>query len=106
MSEEQFKKCGDAIDPDWRKVDFSTFVLSLGTSVMMHLGQGHSEDGKSPATNLPLAHHVIDIITMLKDKTQGNLDEDESRLVETVLYDLRLKFVDACRNSSSVTQAK
>jgi hypothetical protein len=106
MSEEQFKQCGDAIDPDWRKVDFSTFVLSLGTSVMMHLGQGPSEGDSRPEVNLPLARHVIDIIAMLKEKTRGNLDEDEDRLVETVLFDLRLKFVDACKSASSVTQAE
>lgn len=106
MSEEQFKKCGEAIDPDWRKVDFSTFILSLGTSVMMHLGQGPSEDDNRPEVNLPLARHVIDIIAMLKEKTQGNLDEDEVRLVETVLFDLRLKFVDACKSASSVRHAE
>ena len=106
MSEEQFKKCGDAIDPDWRKVDFSTFILSLGTSVMMHLGQGPIEGEARAQANLPLARHVIDIIAMLQEKTRGNLSEDESRLVDTVLFDLRLKFVDACRSASSVTTAE
>ncbi len=106
MSEEQFKKCGDSMDPEWRRVDFSTFVLSLGTSVMMHLGQGPIEGESRATANLPLARHVIDIIAMLKDKTRGNLDEDEERLVETVLFDLRLKFVDACKGASSVTQSE
>ena len=81
MSDEQYKKCGDHAGFDPHKVDFSTFVLSLGTSVMMHLGQGPTEAGME--VSLPLARQMIDIIAMLKDKTQGNLDENEQHLIDT-----------------------
>ncbi|NOZ01261.1 MAG: DUF1844 domain-containing protein [Deltaproteobacteria bacterium] len=88
-------------------VDFSTFVLSLGTSVLVHLGVGEEEgEGESAEKriNLPLARHVIDILAMLKDKTAGNLEEDEEKLVDQLLFDLRLKFVEACNAQGSHTQ--
>ena len=83
-----------------RTVDFSTFVLSLGTSALYHLGQGAPAGTDRPVVDLTMARHVIDLIAMLKDKTTGNLDEDETGLVETLLFDLRLKFVEVCKRQS------
>ena len=76
-------------------VTFSTFILSLNTSALFHLG-----DVPDPATgekknDLVLAKHAIDTLSMLRDKTVNNLDEDEKRLLETVLFDLQLRFVKA-----------
>jgi hypothetical protein len=99
--EDHYEKCGDNLDPEIRKVDFSTFVLSLGTSVLVQLGQMGHDDGPKPMVSLPMARQIIDIITMLQDKTRGNLTEDEGKLIETLLFDLRLKFVDACKAASS-----
>jgi hypothetical protein len=101
MADLDDKNCPD--DPEWRQVDFSTFVLSLGTSVLYHLGQAGGPEGGRPMTNLPMARHVIDIIAMLQTKTQGNLTEDEDKLIEALLFDLRLKFVDACRSAAVET---
>ncbi len=89
---------------DLRQVDFGTFLLSLGTSALYHLGQGAPEGGQKPAVNLPLARHVIDLIAMLQQKTKGNLTEDESSLVETLLFDLRLKFVEVCKRQSQTVE--
>lgn len=104
MSDEQYKKCGDHAGFDPHKVDFSTFVLSLGTSVMMHLGQGPTEAGME--VSLPLARQMINIIAMLKDKTQGNLDENEQHLIDTLLFDLRLKYIDVCKATPKTTEEK
>jgi hypothetical protein len=79
------------------RADFSQLVLSLGTSTLYHLGLvGDPESGKPPAEpNLPLARQSIDILEMLEAKTQGNLDAEEAKLLEGILYELRMHFVDA-----------
>jgi len=76
------------------ELDFSTFVLSLVTSAMVHLGEAPHPDGQT-RKDLQLAKQTIDILGMLRDKTQGNLTPQESQLVEEVLYDLRLRYVSA-----------
>jgi hypothetical protein len=81
------------------EIDFSTFVLSLSTSALVHLGEVSRPDGKQQK-DLALAKQTIDIVAMLKNKTVGNLTEEESRLLEELLFDLRLKYVAATRASS------
>ena len=76
--------------------DFSMFVLSLGHSAMMHLGLApHPETGESVEKNLPLAQQTIDTLEMLQEKTRGNLDEKETHLLQSVLYELRMGYVKA-----------
>ena len=75
-------------------IDFSTFVLSLSHSALMHLGDApHPETGKVE-TNLSLARQTIDLIAMLEEKTKGNLTGDEERLITQILFDLRMRFVE------------
>lgn len=76
------------------EIDFSTFVLSLSTSAMVHLGESPGPGGEQ-AKDLPLAKQSIDILALLQDKTTGNLSADEQRLLREVLYDLRLRYVAA-----------
>jgi hypothetical protein len=76
-------------------VDFHTFVLSLGSSALMHLGELERPGEGAAKKDLSLAKHTIDILVMLQDKTRGNLNADEQRLLESLLYDLRLRFVEA-----------
>jgi hypothetical protein len=73
-------------------IDFATFVLSLSTSAMVHLGEAPAPDGSS-AKNLELARQTIDILGMLEDKTKGNLSDDEAKLLQQLLCDLRLRYV-------------
>ena len=80
---------------DLPEIDFSTFLLSLCTSAMMHLGDASDESGRTHR-NLPLAKETIDILAMLAKKTEGNLSEDERKLLEEQLYTLRLRYVEAC----------
>lgn len=72
--------------------DFTTLVLSLSTSALMHLGEVPGEGGQPLPKNLPMAAHTIDLLAMLEEKTRGNLTGDEERILSGVLYDLRLKY--------------
>jgi hypothetical protein len=75
-------------------VDFHTFVLSLGSSALLHLGELEHPDVGAAQKDLPLAKHTIDILAMLQDKTKGNLTPAEDKLIESLLYDLRLRYVE------------
>lgn len=76
-------------------MDFSTFVISLGSNALLHLGGTEAEEADSGPAQLELARQTIDILAMLQDKTTGNLTEDEGELLTSVLYRLRISFVDA-----------
>ncbi|GAO05304.1 DUF1844 domain-containing protein [Anaeromyxobacter sp. PSR-1] len=75
-------------------IDFYTFVLSLGSSAFVHLGDApHPETGELAEANLLLAKQTIDILSMLAEKTKGNLTDEEARFLENLLTDLRLRYV-------------
>ena len=79
-------------------VDFGTFVISLGTSALYHMGMvPDPETGKPAAPNLPVARQTIDTLEMLQEKTRGNLDPQESKLFENLLYELRMRFVEVAK---------
>ena len=75
-------------------VDFTTFVLSLSHSALMHLGETPSPETGEIEPNLPLARQTIDLVGMLEEKTKGNLTGDEERLVAQILFDLRMRYVE------------
>ena len=77
--------------PGLGPMDFSTFVISLGSSVLIQLGQG----GEPVEGGLELAKQSIDILTMLDEKTKGNLSDEESALLTSVLYQTRMAYVEA-----------
>jgi hypothetical protein len=81
--------------------DFATLVLSLGSSAIMYLGQSEDPDGKKPARNLPMAKHAIDLLTVLEEKTKGNLSSEEGQILESLLFDLRLRYVEALKTASA-----
>jgi len=93
---------------DLPEMSFATLVLSLTTSALVHLGvppeggePGERAGGEpAPEPNLPLARQTIDILEILQEKTRGNLDEAELRLLESVLHDLRMRFVAARKGGS------
>ena len=75
-------------------IDFYTFVLSLASSAFVHLGDApHPESGEVAGADLPLAHQVIDILDMLREKTRGNLTPEEGKFLENLLTDLRLRYL-------------
>ncbi len=75
------------------EVNFSTFILSLSSSALMHLGEISDPVSKEKKKDLPLAKHTIDIIGMLQEKTKGNLTDNEKKLTDGILYDLRMRYV-------------
>lgn len=78
-------------------VDFGTFVLSLGSSALVHLGEIQHPETAEAKENLSLARQTIDLLAMLEEKTKGNLTPEETRFLRDLLADLRLKFVEKSR---------
>lgn len=76
-------------------LDFSTLVLTMASTAMVHLGKLSGPESSAEAPDLPAAKQIIDILNVLEDKTKGNLDEAEQNLLRSLLYDLRVAYVDA-----------
>ena len=75
------------------EVTFSSFLLSLSTSALMHLGEVPDPVTKKVDKSLALAKQSIDMLGMLKEKTKGNLSADEEKLMDHLLADLRWRYV-------------
>ncbi|MFQ5578992.1 MAG: DUF1844 domain-containing protein [Nitrospiria bacterium] len=75
-------------------VNFSSFILSLATSALIHLGEDANPATGEKSVQLPMARQVIDLLTLLEKKTRGNLSKDEAGLISQLLYTLRMKFVE------------
>lgn len=76
---------GRALPP----VSFSSLIVSLASSAMANLGEGPDSQ-----VDLELARHSVDVLSLLRDKTKGNLDEEETKLLDTLLYEVRMKFME------------
>lgn len=81
---------------DLPPLDFSTFIVSLRTSAMLHLGKGREDGG----IELALARQEIDLLGILEEKTRGNLSGEEERLLSQILFDLRTRYI-AVRDQQS-----
>jgi hypothetical protein len=75
------------------EMNFSTFVVSLNASALMHLGLMADPIQGQKVKNLELGKQTIDILVMLEEKTRGNLATEEEKLLQSILYDLRINFV-------------
>ena len=75
------------------KVTFSTFIFSLASSALVHLGEVSDPVTNQKSVNLTMARQIIDTLAVIEEKTQGNLSKDEEQLLKSLLYDLRMKFV-------------
>ncbi len=81
-------------EPEIPKIDFGTFLISLFSNTLIHLGElAEEEDAPPPPANLPLARQTIDIIDILRQKTKGNCTPEEEKLFENMLYELRMRYV-------------
>ena len=78
-------------------VTFSTFVLGLSTQALLHLGEIPNPVTRTLETDLDAARQVIDILGVLADKTRNNLEPGEQSLLESALYDLRMRYVELRR---------
>ena len=75
------------------QVDFPTFIMSLSSSAFYHLGDMPDPTTGKKELNLPAVQQTIDMLNMLKEKTKDNLKEDESKLLEQLIYELQVKYV-------------
>jgi len=97
------KVCGEGKVPDKEgrcvmpEVTFSTFVMSLNTSVLFHLGELPDPESGQKVVNVDLARHAIDTLVVLEEKTKGNLTDDEAELMKNILYDVKMRFVNAVK---------
>ena len=79
-------------------LSFLAFVLSLAHTAAVHFGDiPDPVSGKISEPNLPAAQQMIDILAMLEEKTRGNLSAEERQLIDQVLYELRMRFVEVSR---------
>lgn len=85
-------------DPRAPQLDFNALALSLGSSALVHLGEMPDPGtGTTAKIDLGLAQQSIDLLALLEEKTRGNLTDDERGFLDKLLYELRVKFVEAAR---------
>ncbi len=85
---------------DQSKIDFSNFILSLNTSALIHLGDLPDPQSRERIYDIQSAKQTIDILELLKTKTEGNLDSEELKLLDDVIYDLRMKYVKIMKSDN------
>lgn len=81
-------------------LNFETFVLSLGTATMVSLGEIENPVTKKRDKNLGAAKQNIEILDILSEKTKGNLNDMETKILQGILYETRLKYVEARKNET------
>ncbi|HZH83924.1 MAG TPA: DUF1844 domain-containing protein [Phototrophicaceae bacterium] len=96
-SEERREASGATSSETLPEINFSTFVIGLSTQALMHLGEIANPVSGDVEIDVPTAKQMIDILGLLKDKTRGNLNASEDRLMEDILFDLRMKYVEAVK---------
>ena len=79
--------------PQLPEINFPTFVVSLNASALLHLGAIEDPTTGEKTKDLPMAKQTIDILSMLEEKTSGNLTSEEANLLKNILYDLRIMYV-------------
>ena len=84
---------GDPMPP----IDFNTFILSMASATLMHLGEVEGPEGRKGELNLPLARHHIDLVAMLQEKTKGNLTGEEERILDEVIDEMRERFEEVSK---------
>jgi hypothetical protein len=82
------------------EVTFTTFMVGLSTQALAALGEISDPVSGARSKDLQAAQQLIDIIGMLREKTRGNLDPDEDGLIEAILFDLRMKYVELARQTA------
>lgn len=83
---------GESPEPP-SELSFSGFVLGLGTQALMLLGELPDPQGRLARPEPAAARQLIDILGLLKEKTRGNLSQDEEKILEQLLFDLRMRYV-------------
>ncbi|MBD0316155.1 MAG: DUF1844 domain-containing protein [Nitrospiraceae bacterium] len=80
-------------EPPGLPVTFSSFVISLGSSSLMLMGEKLDPQQQPVPVNLPQAKEIIDLLSVLEEKTKGNLTPEEQTVLRDMLYALRMKYI-------------
>ena len=88
-----------------QQLTFTAFVLSLASSAAIHFGDlPDPASGGNAEPNLDGASQMIEILSLLEQKTRGNLSAEERQLLEQVLYELRMRFVEASSGAKRIVE--
>ncbi len=98
QTESQYREARESGGGELPAVDFSTLVLSLSHSTLLHLGDAPDPADGQSHVDLPMARQTIDLLALLQEKTRGNLTGPEESLLAQALYDLRLRYVEVARS--------
>ncbi len=88
-------------EPADASLTFLGYISGLVMAAAVYLGDQKDPMTGLQAVNLTSAGHAIDVLTMLQEKTRGNLSDDEERFLDGALYELRMKYVEATRKGGS-----
>jgi len=81
------------------EVDFMNFITSLSLQSLISLGEIESPFTEKKEVNIKQARFLIDTLDMIKQKTEGNLTEEESKMLDTMLYELKMKYVEKSKGA-------
>jgi len=94
VEKEQGEKTSDTKKgTHYLEANFSAFVSSIAMEALIFLGEIQNPITKKKEENLVQARYIIDVLSVLKEKTKGNLSAEESNIIDNILYELRSKFV-------------
>lgn len=94
-------------EPEASTINFVGFVLSLAHTAAVHFGDVPDPfSGAKAQANLAAAQQMLDILALIEEKTRGNLTAEERQLLEQVLFELRLRYVEAQNASSETSEAE
>lgn len=85
-------------------ITFSAFIMSLATTAAVHFGDIADPNSGQAEPNLPAAAQMIELIALLQEKTKGNLIEPEAKLVDDLLYELRVRYVQAKQGEKRIVE--
>ena len=92
------KSAGTGSPGELPEIDFSTFVLSLSHSALVHLGDAPNPASGRSEVSLPMARQTIDLLALLQAKSQGNLTGEEEHILDQALFDLRMRYVEVAKS--------
>lgn len=81
-------------------IDFSTFIFSLGSAALIQLGLAPNPTNNKTEKSLDEAKQNIDLLSLLKEKTKGNLTQEEDKLINNLLHSLRMHYIEEQKRQS------
>ena len=103
MADEQQHATSSDEAQDDNTISFPAFVVSLAHTAAVHFGDVPDPvSGQTGEANVSAAKQMIDILSLLEAKTRGNLSAEERQLLEEVLFELRMRYVEATKPQSRI----